>query len=431
MEINEARIVTLLNGVYHQSCQGIFIPMDIIYIIINYVAHILDMNMYIIAIRYDQEIVIHDIALNTNRFFDITPIVPIQPHSSPMHRQFPNHHHKITPHQYCFISNKNLPYHCYQTICSDSKILNLKIANQNWTLVANIGGTFNENHFIQGNSSTPLLYFGYGAEESKDVHYTIGNPTNSCSLTAIHPYLGDDAINLPIPSIPIEFTNPNVIYSNIHNKMYIMNHKDPMHGKYIYSLDMSSTLNKINNIWRWEFVTDTLKYKRRDTSICMVDQDKYIAILGGKDLNGWKCNKVELYSLQCNTTIDLASMPINSHATNGSSVYHAQNHQIISVSPSYNLTVYEINKDHWHCSRVETPRDYGSRRPQRVYLSSSNPNVLYCLASIKPENYAQLEMVTFVTKIDLRNNSFVEEDRKIFEKSDLPNWGTFLYANMN
>ena len=458
---HQPKLIALITGLCLNADHKLFLPMDIIYTIIKYIAHLLDINMHIIGIHYRdaasdyQHISVHHISLNSHQVYPIKPIQPIQSHSPPLPRLFPNCHPKVTPNQHCFIPNKSLPYHCYQQLCNieSSNLhsfsdLNINIVdgkktipNQNWTFVANIGGTINQNHYIKGDTSI-LSYF---TSTQSDGHYVLDEPVNTCSLTAIHPFLDKTAISIPLPNIPTKFTNPNVIYSQIHNKLYIMNHQQAMHGKTIYALDMSSRSRSGTNTnsdwkwkWDWQLVSDKLKFKRKNTSLCMVDGDRYIAILGGEMHDYEYCNHAELYSLQTDTSIALANMI--GRAANGSSIYHPKLHKIICFGRGNHwehncIEIYDINKDKWERVGSSWEKKIGdshftlwSRKIkqrqalQMIHISPSNPNILFCLADDKA-------LLTHITRFDLRTNAVVEDEWDLSHLSRLPMWESYVYAN--
>merc|ERR1711991_858403 len=96
--------------------------------------------------------------------------------------------------------------------------------------------------------------------------------------------------------------------------------------------------------WEWKQCHKELRHKRTDTSACMVDRDKYIAILGGIT-NGYASanGAAELFAVNCGVSIDLAKM--NKNKMNGSCEYNDKYHGIIACGRDIveGIELYDIN----------------------------------------------------------------------------------------
>ena len=163
----------------------------------------------------------------------------------------------------------------------------------------------------------------------------------SCYLTAIHPHFMTNqscqAYKFMLPPFPFNHIKHqqalSIIYSKINKTLY-----GTIDDK-ICSLDFNDELNVI-----WKCNSKALLSKMTDRSLCMVDKDRFIAVIDG---HGHELNHAELYAVNCGISIKLKKM--NHTYTNAVSIYNDMNHEIVvcsSYGKSY-LERYDINKDEW------------------------------------------------------------------------------------
>eukprot|EP01083_Nonionella_stella_P040475 109840_1 len=364
---------------------NLFAPTDIMLLIIKSFINPVNINQYIIGIQS------HTITL-----YDITTGFSSKhiPKRVNVKEMVTNIHSNVTVDQHCYLNNGSLPNPCYQTLHSSLH------SNRNWKMIAHIGGTYNDAKIKQ-------------------------HAVNYCSLTAIDASY-TQALNFPLPPLPSILSHPAAVYSSVHHKIYVMNHQQANAGKTIHELDMLP--DKSPTKWDWKLCSTNLTLKRKNTSICLVDKDRYIAIMGGQShayLDDVK--STELFSFRNDKSILLADMCLN--RKNAASVYHDMFHKIIVVGgtnrpQSYQLEVYDINKDRW-TMLYRTPHT-GSmmtwgNSTQQVLISPANPNVLMCFLYDKTLRKHKLG------KIDLRTNTEMNE---MDMRTDVPHFPRYLFANL-
>lgn len=185
-----------------------------------------------------------------------------------------------------------------------------------------------------------------------------------------------NGFHFKFPSLPQPMYGLNTIYDKYHNKLYIMN---PWN---IYSTNIwCSDLNASNfQELQWKKITNKLLMSRSNTSICMVDRGRFIAIMGGKgrfQYRGIQTKGIELYSPDADKSIKLSLM--NRFSENGASIYNEDLHNII-LGDSVGFELYDINKDKWshlydrYYNTLVT--DKYNKRPN-LWISESNPFIVY------------------------------------------------------
>ena len=144
--------------------------------------------------------------------------------------------------------------------------------------------------------------------------------------------------------------------------------------------------------FKWKQIGCLLN-KRSNTSLCMVDNDRFIAILGGTLP---KC--AELYALNCNKSIRIRNMIQPMEYTK--SIYHDKFHKII-VADRYNkgIQLYDINKDKWDIIQLQENMD--DNYINDIFICNENPNYLYMIGN--KYNHC------FVDKVDLRMKQFIND----------------------
>ena len=185
-----------------------------------------------------------------------------------------------------------------------------------------------------------------------------------------------NGFHFKFPSLPQPMYGLNTIYDKYHNKLYAMN---PWN---IYSTNIwCSDLNASNfEELQWNEITNKLLMSRSNTSICMVDRGRFIAIMGGKgrfQYRGIQTKGIELYSPAANKSIKLSLM--NRFSENGASIYNEDLHNII-LGDSVGFELYDINKDKWYhlydryYNTLVT--DKYNKKPN-LWISESNPFIVY------------------------------------------------------
>eukprot|EP01084_Bolivina_argentea_P283276 485100_1 len=335
----------LLITSYVSNISNNLIPIDIIHIISKYFISIpnLEPNLFVITVRNNFSFT--DIA--THKSFNT--LSKQQQHISQSH---------------CFIENESLPYHCFKQLHS------YPIKNTNFSTIATIS---NDCYLTTFHSSSFL-----------------------CTIPNIEP------IEFQLPSIPVinVSNSPCVIYSKIHNKLYAMHViNNTLKGNTLYSLDMNNKLID-NKKWEWNKQSNNLMCMRQYASVCLMDNDRFIAIMGGisENFNGSKFT--ELYSFNGNKSIRLNDMKQNK--TDAASIYNKKLYKIIIFGKegTYNnnssLEVYDINKDEWILYKC---LDLTTNISKQLYISKSDPNIIFFSGIAN-----HFKDIAMIGRIDLRDS---------------------------
>ena len=160
-----------------------------------------------------------------------------------------------------------------------------------------------------------------------------------------------------------------------------------------------------------------LKYSRTWSSVCMVDNDRFISILGGikhtvgyrkQTLDTTPLHAAELYALNCKKSIKIKNM-IRARK-NAHSFYHKEKHQIfISGECKMNgMECYDINKDKWSLVMDEVPFYF----TRDMFISGDDPNIVFMMG-VNSIDLWELH------RIDLRMNIDKDESLLLKQENDL------------
>ena len=208
-------------------------------------------------------------------------------------------------------------------------------------------------------------------------------------------------------------TGDCTIYNQTQNILYDITlfNKNNTNKHGIFALDFNDNHGYDN--WKWKLLKGQyLKYPRVATGCCMVDNDRFIAVLGGAHLNGHTAGngnggggggggngqqqqhifykEFELFALNCHKVIQLKSM-LN-RRLKPVTIYHPKFHKII-VGGGGNIfgggmeemvkgiEVYDINKDKWYQETVIGLMTVGNVGMYEMKISDINPNIIYMTLS--------------------------------------------------
>ena len=230
-------------------------------------------------------------------------------------------------------------------------------------------------------------------------------------LTAIHSYnMSDDTCmtyNFALPPITKENKykyGQSMIYNETNTTLYATGSSN------MYSLSFE------DKNYKWKRFKYPLRYKRANSALCMVDKDRFIAVIGGVKSDEERkrvwCHRhptkyAELLSLDCGISIKLKDM--NRAKRNPLSIYNDKYHEIIvSDEGGYNnsLERYDLNKDEWISMMIND--NYQDRFPLKdvieMYIQQDNPNIINFLGIRQHELYNPTNPEDFVVyQLDSRN----------------------------
>ena len=277
------------------------------------------------------------------------------------------HDHITTNPSICSINNTSIPIP-FQTMLTNSKNI-----------------TLSSYHKMNNNIKASMVIFiggtRYSAIESKSV---ASIECNICAFPALHSALQisekhrDDkqiinAFNFTFPSLPQPMCGLSTIYDKYHNKIYTMNPWNK-YSTNIWCCDLN--VDQYKDL-KWKSITNKLQMSRSNTSICMVDRGRFIAIMGGKGRyhhRGIQTKGMELYSEQCDKSIKLSLM--NRFSENGASVYNEELHNIV-VGDSIGFQLYDINKDEWYHLYDRYYNTLDNKIKPKIWISDTNPFIVY------------------------------------------------------
>eukprot|EP01084_Bolivina_argentea_P194979 334605_1 len=272
--------------------------------------------------------------------------------------------------------------------------------------------------------------------------FRIGSSLNKCDsyFTAFHrssiKRITQDKVNdwimegynFKLPSFPTHNTAefgqfPSLIYNKSDDILYGMNvynteNNHKTQGVFSLKCNVKNTEN-----WKWENQNVLLNFSRYETSLCMVDNDRFIAILGGCDANYNAVSCAELYAINCRKSIPLPNMSLGC-SRQIKSVYHKQFHRIIAADINHGLEWYDINKDIWitiadcYVSSMDGYQKlvnwYGHNYKKfssfrDIFIPTNDPNCI-CIVGSRETNSDEFILDTFkgwswIWKMDLRENN--------------------------
>ena len=264
----------------------------------------------------------------------------------------------ITPN--CLFSQCDLPNYVQEEL----KFCQIEFPkSQKWSLLFQFGRYKHTKNIV-----TPDAY---RVAEQNVTEYT---SNSTCYLTAMHcdgiNHI-NNTINMHQFKLPLieeyeyntDFFPSCGIYSNHNQSFYVTTEC----GERLFQLDLKKPPTRCH----WKNLSNKLLYKREGTAMCMVDNDRFISIIGGgSDENQPKSKHVELFALNCNVSIKLSDTN-EAHGAAASSLYHKKYHKII-LCGSENMELYDINKDKWVNLKA-----LSKRAGCLMTISTENPNIIY------------------------------------------------------
>ena len=155
------------------------------------------------------------------------------------------------------------------------------------------------------------------------------------------------------------------------------------------SLDSHQLPAECKSIWQLDFSQPSapsrgylgkLLINRKSTCACMVGDDRFIAVLGGKTPSGnsyrhqKSCNKAELYAINCRKSIEIKSTNFSAYDDKSKCIYNEKLHKIIVCDEYGGMESYDINKDEW--IRIPSANNKFQLESQQIWISDDNPNIL-------------------------------------------------------
>ena len=220
------------------------------------------------------------------------------------------------------------------------------------------------------------------------------------SLTAIHSNSFNNncyiALDFPLPELHI--TASSLIYNPTNKTLYAMYLS--VDSNIIYSLDCKQKLYPLKPGWiQWEPARNRLCYKREHSSLCLIDKDRFIAVIGGS-MQSYPhyrlktSKKVELFAVNCEVSVPLQDM--NVAKAKGISRYNAKHHTIVTCGRARTdgMEIYDVNEDEWRMIVRELPFE----TLIEMFIDDNNANIVYFIGCstncAQPKGY----------RIDLRMN---------------------------
>eukprot|EP01083_Nonionella_stella_P005704 16472_1 len=209
-------------------------------------------------------------------------------------------------------------------------------------------------------------------------------------LNAYLPYI-KTVFTYTLPAAPASDVQP--LYDKTDNVLYVTNADQNR----IHSLALT---DNTGNEPKWNELTNKLKYQRYRPSACMIDNDRFIGIVGGESpLRGIPLKKFEIFSKNANASIALKESTLH-HDHDSTSLYHEMFHKVIcGCGKSGGIEWYDINKDEWTvlCAPLTSAVS--------MWKSPVNPNVLYFRTA--PRSYLTGD-ITRISRMDLRQHHALE-----------------------
>ena len=139
---------------------------------------------------------------------------------------------------------------------------------------------------------------------------------------------------------------------------------------------------KTSDKLEWTLENSTL-LSRHSTSLCLVDQQKFIGIFGGSDSVGIS-NAAELYAPNCKLSIRLKDM--KQKRNDAVSVYDGMGkHRVYVAGPwwIHGMEQYDINQDRWEMVLDNLPFS----DLKHLILSDDNPNIMFLIGLNRDKQY--------------------------------------------
>eukprot|EP01084_Bolivina_argentea_P123424 218717_1 len=223
------------------------------------------------------------------------------------------------------------------------------------------------------------------------------------SITALHPEFCDTMYSEPDEYYGYNFVIPTFkkySYSRcVYNETQQILYKSE--GEQIYSLCLTDT--KCDENWKWNVWQENINpYIEAGTSVCMIDNDKYMALINANDKESYLFTMNESKSI-----IRIADACVV--RCMGYSMYHNIYYKIATIG-EYTAEWYDINKDK---SMIICEYKNQPKRINNVWYHPLDPNVLYCAVEYK------MGQQLFTTQLDLRNGKWYRQEFcKVFKGVD-------------
>ena len=182
------------------------------------------------------------------------------------------------------------------------------------------------------------------------------------------------------PSFPSDHDTflPSVTYSQQHQTLFTV-HTPPYYSPFVYELYLNR--GDLKPKWRKSMRLSVNVYGKYARSLCMVDSDRFMAILSGSVIENENENEnesiisTELYALNCNKSIKLSNLNGLHNARNINSLYNDRLHKIIACGEDRWIEVFDINKDKW--IEIRTDEENTRSKIRQIWICQDNPYIIH------------------------------------------------------
>ena len=235
-------------------------------------------------------------------------------------------------------------------------------------------------------------------------HFISNGPA---SITLFHPKLftNDDqdgtitgalakyhGINTAIPGWTNSHRSTRPIYNNAQQTLYTI------YDGAIFALDFKDNFDNfvgLSSEWKlWKITDKTIQH---GASLCMVDNDRFMAVINANGKESY------LYALN-ETKIGIELADACEYRSRDYSLYHEYKHKIITIG-SKSGEWYDLNKDK---SMILTRFEPDYHYEKNVWYSPFHPSILYCIHPWRSEDNG-IEILA----IDLRNGQVCKCESKV------------------
>eukprot|EP01084_Bolivina_argentea_P159892 278490_1 len=285
-------------------------------------------------------------------------------------------------------------------------IPNEQLLSNNWCMMFQVG---HDSKYPSYASTDEGIIKQIARKASNDtVNLTIMNKQSISGNKCIGGYKFD----LPLFPDYHMYAAPSIVYNKSQKMLFAMN-IDTDIAKCKNVID-ALNLNQTN--LKWKRFAMNLTYQRYATSVCMVDNDRFISIVGGMDNTGNNhyetLETAELYALNCKKSIALKNM--NKKKSASSSIYHNLYHKIIVAGEKdhHGMEWFDINKDKWVTIMNTLPINLNN-----MFISNEDPNLVFiagsCADMLGLGNVQILTEEHELYQIDLREDNIWKPRRLI------------------
>ena len=165
----------------------------------------------------------------------------------------------------------------------------------------------------------------------------------------------------------------------------------------VFILDCSQTDTKLE----WKSAKNTSNYERSYGSVCMVDNDRFIAIIGAADSLNSK--HVELFPVDRGVCIPVKDMNVGK--SKGFSEYNSKYHNIITCGKVrlQGMEKYDIWKNEWMMLKKILPLE----RVIEMFIDDDNPNIVHMIGVTGHHCYDSFKGYQIDMRMD-ENNGWME-----------------------